>query len=148
MADGDVDVQEGSQDAKQNLERALVSFNLAPLSSRRDMAMLGLIHRSALGDGPPQFQQFFQPAAPPPHTHHTRYQARARHRRQLADPIDGTHTEYLKRSVFGLIKVYNDLPPEIADCTTVQAFQAGLQQRLRGLAAQEMFRWELAFRRA
>ena len=31
---------------------ALVHFRLAPLSARRDMAMLGLIHRTVLGKGP------------------------------------------------------------------------------------------------
>ena len=31
---------------------ALISFHLAPLASRRDMAMLGAIHRAVLGEGP------------------------------------------------------------------------------------------------
>ena len=34
-------------------EDALSKFHLAPLTSRRDMAMLGLIHRTVLGMGPP-----------------------------------------------------------------------------------------------
>ena len=40
----------------------LMVFNLAPLATRRDMAMLGLIHRTALNKGPVQFKQFFFPA--------------------------------------------------------------------------------------
>ena len=36
---------------------ALIEFNLAPLSARRDMAMLGVIHRTVLGKGPPHFKQ-------------------------------------------------------------------------------------------
>ena len=39
---------------------ALLNFRLAPLSARRDMALLGLIHRTVLGKGPLQFKQFFQ----------------------------------------------------------------------------------------
>ena len=39
--------------------QALIHFSLAPLECRRDMAMLGFIHRIALGKGPPPFQQFF-----------------------------------------------------------------------------------------
>ena len=31
---------------------ALTSFHLAPLASRRNMAMLGAIHRAVLGEGP------------------------------------------------------------------------------------------------
>ena len=38
---------------------ALMVFNLAPLSSRRDMGMLGLIHRTTLGKGPQQFNEHF-----------------------------------------------------------------------------------------
>ena len=37
----------------------LMVFNLAPLAARRDMAMLGLIHRTVLGKGPEQFRNFF-----------------------------------------------------------------------------------------
>ena len=36
-------------------ENALFEFNLAPLNARRDMAMLGLIHRCVLGVGPEHF---------------------------------------------------------------------------------------------
>ena len=37
---------------------ALSEFNLAPLAMRRDVAMLGLIHRTVLGKGPVQFKEF------------------------------------------------------------------------------------------
>ena len=40
----------------------LLAFNLAPLRARRDIAMLGLIHRAATGKGPEQLKRFFQPA--------------------------------------------------------------------------------------
>ena len=38
---------------------ALRSFRLAPLRVRRDIALLGLIHRTVLGRGPKQFQELF-----------------------------------------------------------------------------------------
>ena len=41
---------------------ALLESNLAPLQTRRDMAMLGLIHRTVLGLGPSQFAQYFKVA--------------------------------------------------------------------------------------
>ena len=41
-----------------NNQAAMFEFNMAPLSSRRDMAMLGLVHRTQLRLGPPQFEQF------------------------------------------------------------------------------------------
>ena len=43
-----------------NPVQALTDYHLAPLSARRDMAMLGVIHRSVLGLGPPHFNEFFQ----------------------------------------------------------------------------------------
>ena len=40
---------------------ALMEFNLAPLRTRRDIAMLGMLHRAKLGLGPPQFRELFKP---------------------------------------------------------------------------------------
>ena len=39
---------------------AMFLHNLAPLSTRRDIAMLGLVHRSARGRGPGHFAEFFR----------------------------------------------------------------------------------------
>eukprot|EP00959_Pyramimonas_sp_CCMP1952_P459971 9479114-Pyramimonas_sp.AAC.1 len=38
---------------------AIFSFLLAPLATRRDIAILGMIHRTVLCLGPNVFQQFF-----------------------------------------------------------------------------------------
>ena len=38
---------------------ALMNFNLAPLDTRRAIAMLGVIHRAARRDGPNHFHRFF-----------------------------------------------------------------------------------------
>ena len=67
---------------------ALMVFNLAPLSARRDIAMLGVIHRTVLGKGPEHFKQFFFATAKTQSTHWTR-QATRRHGRQLEDPRKG-----------------------------------------------------------
>ena len=45
-------------------EESLIEFRLAPLSTRRDMGMLGVIHRSVLGEGPLQFSKYFVQKAP------------------------------------------------------------------------------------
>ena len=42
---------------------ALLNFRLAPLPSRRDMAMLGALHKVTLGLAPPQLAAFFPRAA-------------------------------------------------------------------------------------
>ena len=48
---------------------ALMVFNLAPLATRRDMAMLGVVHRAALRKGPSHFWKFFQPERDATHLH-------------------------------------------------------------------------------
>ena len=55
-------------------EEALLHYNLAPPGTRRDMAALGLIHRTVLGLGPPHFKKWFFPAAKPTPSYRTRYQ--------------------------------------------------------------------------
>ena len=58
---------------------ALTQFRLAPLAARRDMALLGLIHRTGLGRGPKHFRQFFRADA------QGRSSNRGQHRLQLAE---------------------------------------------------------------
>ena len=41
-------------------ESAFMHFNLAPLMVRRDIAILGVIHRAAMCAGPPQLWGFFR----------------------------------------------------------------------------------------
>jgi len=50
-----------------NREEALMVFHLAPLASRRDMAMLGVIHRAVLGKGPEQVRKYFARSDAPKH---------------------------------------------------------------------------------
>ena len=40
-------------------EAALMNFNLAPLATRRDIAMLGVVHRRVIGKCPPHFKDHF-----------------------------------------------------------------------------------------
>ena len=41
-------------------EAVIIDFSLALLSMRRDIAVLGHLHRSALGEGPAQFRKLFK----------------------------------------------------------------------------------------
>ena len=77
---------------------ALVEFHLAPLSTRRDIAMLGLIHRTALCEGPQQFHDFFK-------RHH--------HDMTLHDPHENSR-----------VAIYNVLPHCFRAARSVSAFQA------------------------
>ena len=105
-------------------EEALLQFNLAPLESRRDIAMLMIIHRCALGKGPEHFRAFFKFATTPRSS--TRAGSRM-HNKQLVDIRDGSFLEIERRSVLGLIGVYNRLPEDIISANEVKVFERNLQ---------------------
>ena len=112
-----------------DLEASMV-FNLAPLAALRDVAMLGLLHRTVLGKSPPHFRRFFRLAATKQTAHHTRQSAK-RHPRQLQETRQGAFQELLRRSALGLVSVYNLLPAEVVLTDTVADFQAQLQALLK-----------------
>ena len=111
---------------------ALFDFNLAPLSSRRDMAMLGVIHRATLGLGPEQLQDFFKRDWAVVTTRSRMSQRR--HPRQLIGARRPRFSEQFRRSAFGLVAVYNLLPEEVVSMLTVSSFQSRLQSLLRAHA--------------
>ena len=121
-------------------EQALFEFHLIPLSIRRDIAMLGLIHRTVLGRGPAQFRELFKLAPLDGQTARTRSQC-SRHRFQLEDPRDKQHSHMLARSALGLVWVYNHLPPRVVEQASVSQFQAELQRVVKDRAAARCADW-------
>ena len=120
---------------------ALMHFKLAPLSTRRDIAMLGVIHRTLLGGGPPQLRQFFRLD-----TSDVRRSARSkRHSRQIVSSFGDRPLDMVKRSVLGLTQVYNLLPARIVACKSVSSFQGALQALLREQAVVERPNWPHLF---
>ena len=115
-------------------EGVLINYKLAPLSTRRDCAMLGVIHRAVLGLGPPQFCEWF-PLAPVAVRPDTRLNRR-RHNKQVIDFCDGSHSTLLAKSALGLVREYNLLPQAVIESLTVKEFQG----RLQGLVRKEALR--------
>ena len=111
-------------------EAALCKYNLAPLQTRRDIAMLGVIHRTVLGHGPPQFRNWFFAAARRPPKYNTRRQDRL-HTKQFYDWLADRDTELLRRSALGLVRVYNELPQKAVDTKSVKDFQHWLQEYVK-----------------
>ena len=122
--------------------QALVQFRLAPLSARRDMAMLGVIHRAVLGGGPRHVQEFSRVD-----TQCTRRSVRQRrHDKQLcADNFTSHPLESHRRSVFGLIRVYNLLPANVVGASSVSAFQQRLQKLMTCQATSGARDWQVLF---
>jgi hypothetical protein len=110
---------------------ALTTFHLAPLSARRDIAMLGVIHRTILGEGPDQFKDFFR--------------RDPTHPVKLLDPRQASRSPLTKRSALGLVAIYNMLPQNVLDFQTVPAFQKGLQGILSKYAMSGHPQWSEVF---
>ena len=122
---------------------ALIAFKLAPLKCRRDMAMLGLIHRTVLGKGPHHFQTYFFRASP--RAQRDTRAARRRHTKQLHNPRGPAFSEQLRRSVLGLVAVYKLLPQEAVATESVSQFQGYLQSMLKDCAVNNVDGWQNLF---
>ena len=122
---------------------ALFNFNLAPLTTRRDIAMLGIIHRAVIGKGPVHLHKFFR-RGEPTYAARTRLQFR-RHDMQLVEYRNGDHTDYVKRSILGLVSVYNLLPSSAVHTNTVSVFQARLQDLVKERALAGCHDWAETF---
>ena len=126
---------------------ALKDFWLAPLKSRRDMGMLGVLHKVNLGVAPVQIEKLFPRLGC---TEETGWKQRLRfwrplHSRQLATPVDASSSEVLRRSLFGLVACYNGLPQSFVDEVSVKTFQRRLQLGLLRLAELGAEDWGLLY---
>ena len=98
--------------------------------------MLGLIHRTVLGKGPPHFKKFFM----------LQSASGQRHRFNLADVRKTKSTkQLLTRSALGLIAVYNMLPEAVFNGSSVKDFQRSLQELVKQRASAECEDWADTF---
>ena len=121
-------------------EAALLAHKLAPLAVRRDIAMLGLLHRIVLGLAPEPFESLIWPEPLPNNPRGWRLR-RCRHSRQLHDPLATCRHRVLERSIFGLIHTYNLLPQHVVDSLSVKTFQRKLQGAVRNLVERDTLVW-------
>ena len=107
---------------------ALIHHNLAPVNARRDMAMLTVIHRCTLNQGPPTLRRFF-PRDDTPISHTTR--RTHSHDHKLREYDIGHHPNVIHRSILGLIPIYDQLPTALVQCRDIKQFQGGLQSIIK-----------------
>ncbi len=115
--------------------QALADWNLAPLPCRRAIAMLGLLYRIAMKQAPAPLCELFRrfDGVRPGHTA-TRGFGR-RHPLQLCEATTmGGHTEVFRRSLFGLVTVWNMVPEAVVLSGSIRTFQKGLQDAVRNRA--------------
>ena len=116
-----------------NEQDALMTFDLAPVSSRRDIAMLGIIHRASLGKEPSHFMKVLG------------IDKRRRVGELLKDPRDEIKSPLIRRSILGLVAVYNKLPHVIKMESTVSKFQKALQTLLKRRCEAHCEDWQDTF---
>ncbi len=130
-------------------EDALLNYRLAPLAARRDIAVLGFLHRASLGLVTEQIQQLFPRVGrrePVGSAIPSRVRgATAFHNRQLFDRVTASSTEQLKKSFFGMVQCYNALPQHVVNHQSVSSFQRELQDSMMRRAAEGFDGWQQIF---
>ena len=102
---------------------AFIEFQLAPLELRRDIGMLGALWKIAHGKAHKFLQEMFPMCSFAPVLPNTRGIAR-RHQLRFVDRCVGDQLEQFSRSLFGLVRVWNDLPTHIVEIDSVKSFQS------------------------
>ena len=120
------------------MDHAFLEHNLAPPALRRDIALLGLLHKRVLGLAHPAFEELFPFLPLEQRTHHDKmlesHASEITFRRAL-----------WKRSVFGKIAVYNMLPTYVVQMDSVTKFQSALTEIAMQRCRNQLVNWHLIF---
>ena len=123
------------------IEQAFLDHNLAPLRLRRDIAVMGLLHKIQLGEAHADFSLLFQQDVYE-RAAFTRHNAR-RHRRQFRETWG--NTDYYNRSIFSAVRVYNVLSADIVEAKCVKSFQTLLTKQARIACEANQPGWDRMF---
>ena len=101
-------------------EDVFVEYNFAPPTLRRDIDILGLLHKRVFRKTHPVIQQFR-----PFHVDVFGSLRSREYNRQLYGHILDVQRQHSlhDRSIFGMVENYNKLPQEIVDCSNAKVFQ-------------------------
>jgi len=117
-------------------DAAFIFHNFAPPTLRRDIGMLGFLHKRVLGHCHPALTKFL-PMALGAGWHDKPLQS--------FDHLCPYRRELFHRSLFGMIHVYNRLPQYIVDLPTVQSFQKELTSIAKRRCENGHDDWPLSF---
>ena len=111
-------------------EAAFIEHNFAPPRLRRNIGMLRFLHKRVLGLSHPAIQRLL-----PFHADFFGSLRTGEHNKQLYDHIlDVQQQQSLhRRSVFGMVHIYNRLPQHVVNLTTIPLFQKHLTLEARKL---------------
>ena len=104
-----------------SVQTAFDSHNFAPPTLRRNIAILGLIHKRVLALSHPSFDELL------PYFHQRfGFHLEGRHSKQLYNHCEEIVSQWRlwQRSIFGMVDKYNLLPQSAVDCPSVSTFQS------------------------
>jgi hypothetical protein len=115
-----------------------LKFNFAPPTLRRNIAMLGMIHKKVLGKCHPSFDALLPPKG---------LVEEDRHSKQIYPHWNEVkaHRALFNRSIFGMVDIYNNLPQTFVDTQTVSEFQAKLTDIAKLRCERMDLEWSLSF---
>ena len=124
-------------------EEAFCTYNFAPLGTRRDIAILGLLHKCNVGTVHSKLGNIFHRDANPRQRSSVLFPPL--HNLRMFDDHDTSHQSSLyQRSIFSQIRVYNLLRPEYVENRSVVEFQANLTAYVKKRCQQNMNNWRLS----
>ena len=118
---------------------AFVHYNFAPPTLRRNIGLLGFLHKRVLGECHPALCQAL-PFGPNP--------IAARYHTKHLDSFSGLvvrHARLYERSLYAYIRVYNILPQTLADSPSVKSFQSRLTHLAKQRATNAHDDWRRCF---
>ena len=125
-------------------EDALLHFRLAPLQLRRQIGILGFLHRINLVQATHQMTDLFPQVGRRASTTHVNLRATF-HDKQLYDRVDAHSTDQFRRSIFGMVECYNALPQSFVVAKTVKQFQGDLQRAVMKRVSEGYDGWREIF---
>ena len=125
------------------LKGVLLQFNLAPFISKHHIAMLGLIHKTQLGIAPTCLNNLFPRARST--LYHSNTNLSPVHDRQIVRHVIPYCPIIFRRSIFALVRVYNELLADVVSAKTVSVFQWRLTAMLKTSALGDVLNWHELF---
>ena len=124
---------------------AFLNYNMAPLRLRRDIGMLGLLHKCNLGTAHNRLLNLFPPLTTESMPLHSTRWSNKRHNRQLLERCTGNFLQITRRSIFGLVRVYNFLHADVVWAKTVTELQEALTEQARTACMEGKHNWATMF---
>ena len=121
---------------------AFLESNFAPTVLRRNIAMLGVLHKRVLGVCHKSFERLL----PWRSTRFSEPRGFGHNKQLYGHRLEVTHERTLFfRSIFAMVDVYNNLPQSVVDAKCIKTFQKKLTDIARERCQLDKVSWQLYF---